>query len=63
VPEFVAKIRFDQGVKNTIDYVLGHPECQTPYPEFDQWCDDVIEALQTAANAVKAASGARTASA
>ena len=46
VPGFVPTVRFEQGVKETIDYVLSHPECQIPDPEFDAWCDRVIEALE-----------------
>lgn len=46
VPGFTPTVRFEQGVKETIDYVLSHPECQTPDPEFDAWCDRVIEAVE-----------------
>jgi len=42
VPGFCAKVRFDQGVRRTIDYVLSHKECQTDDPEFDAWCDKII---------------------
>ena len=44
VPGFYARIRFDQGVKDTIAYVLAHKECQKEDPEFDEWCDRVIAA-------------------
>lgn len=44
VPGFCAKVRFDQGIKRTVDYVLSHPECQKPDPDFDAWCDRVISA-------------------
>lgn len=44
VPGFCAQVRFDQGVKRSVDYVLNHPECQTPDPEFDAWSDKVIAA-------------------
>lgn len=44
VPGFTAKIRYDQGARLIADYILSHPELQVPNPEFDQWCDDVIEA-------------------
>ena len=54
VPGFTATKRFDQGVKETIDYVLSHPEYQIEDPEFDQYCDRVIEALDAAAKNVKA---------
>lgn len=48
VPEFVATTRFDQGVKETIQYVLSHPEYQVEDPAFDRWCDRVIDALEQA---------------
>lgn len=44
VPGFCAKVRFDQGVMRTVNYVTSHPECQVPDPEFDAWCDKVIAA-------------------
>ncbi|MDR0680835.1 MAG: SDR family oxidoreductase [Dysgonamonadaceae bacterium] len=43
VPEFVVTKRFDQGIKDTINYVLAHPELQQPDEEFDKWCDNLIE--------------------
>ncbi|HCL03128.1 MAG TPA: NAD-dependent dehydratase [Lachnoclostridium phytofermentans] len=48
VPDFVATKRFDQGVAETIEYVLSHKECQILDEEFDFWCDKVIEALEQA---------------
>ena len=48
VPDFVATTRFDQGIRQSIDYILSHPECQTPDPEFDAWCDNIITALEQA---------------
>lgn len=48
VPDYVPTVRFDQGVKRTIDYVLAHKECQVEDPEFDAWCDKVIEVLENA---------------
>ncbi|MFF2092313.1 SDR family oxidoreductase [Paenibacillus sp. NPDC058174] len=53
VPEFVATTRLDQGLKETIHYILAHPEHQTEDPEFDQWCDKVIDALDAAAKAIR----------
>ncbi|MDR3350085.1 MAG: SDR family oxidoreductase [Prevotellaceae bacterium] len=44
VPSFSAAIRFEQGVKETVDYVLSHPECQIPDEPFDAWCDRVLAA-------------------
>lgn len=49
VPGFTAKIRFDQGVKETISYVLSHKDCQHDDPVFDSWCDRVVEGLNSAA--------------
>lgn len=46
VPEYCATIRFDQGVREAIDYVYSHPECQQPDPEFDQWCDFLAAAYE-----------------
>lgn len=48
VPEFVATTRFDQGIRQTIDHILAHPEHQTEDKEFDRWCDKVINALNDA---------------
>ena len=48
VPDFTANVRFDQGVRNTIQYIMSHKECQIEDPEFDAWCDKVISALENA---------------
>lgn len=53
VPGFAATIRADQGIKNTVDYVLSHPECQREDPEFDDWCDKVVAAMENAIAAIK----------
>ena len=55
VPDYVATIRFDQGVRETLDYVFSHPECQTEDPVMDEWFDRVIAAQQAAEAAVLAA--------
>ncbi|MCZ8516926.1 SDR family oxidoreductase [Paenibacillus filicis] len=52
VPDFVASTRFDQGVKQTVKYILAHPEYQKEDREFDIWCDKVIHALQAAAASI-----------
>ena len=46
VPDMRTTVRFDQGVRIALDYVLSHPECQVPDPEYDAWCDRVIAALE-----------------
>lgn len=48
VPGWQATTRFDEGVRCSIAYMLRHPECQIEEPDFDQWCDNVIEALEKA---------------
>ncbi|MCQ2495017.1 MAG: NAD-dependent epimerase/dehydratase family protein [Lachnospiraceae bacterium] len=53
VPEFNPSISFNDGVKRCIDYVMSHPECQVEDPEFDEWCDKVIAAVDEACNKLK----------
>lgn len=48
VPDFVVSVRLDQGIRNTIQNILAHPEFQNDDPEFDEWCDKVIAALENA---------------
>ena len=57
VPDMVTKVPFARGVRITLDYVLSHPECQTADPEFDAWCDRVIEAQEKAKQLVTEAAG------
>ena len=46
-PQMTTAVPFHRGVRIALDYVLSHPaECQTPDPEFDEWCDKVIAALE-----------------
>lgn len=52
VPGFTPTVRFEQGIKMTIDNILKNPELQTADEEFDSWCDRVIEALENAKKAV-----------
>jgi nucleoside-diphosphate-sugar epimerase len=52
VPEFVAKKRFDQGIRETLFHVMAHPELQVLDPEFDAWCDRVIAELDAAATRI-----------
>ena len=55
VPGYEATIRFDQGIRMTVDYVLAHEELQREDPEFDRWCDLVIKAEEDARSAVLSA--------
>ena len=52
VPDMQTKVRFDMGVRIALDYVLSHPEeCQVEDPEFDEWCDKVIDTIERAKEA------------
>ncbi len=48
VPGFTATVRADQGIRAAIENILAHPELQKDDPEFDQWCDKVISAINKA---------------
>lgn len=34
------------GVRRSVDYLLSHPELQIEEPEFDAWCDGIIEKIE-----------------
>jgi hypothetical protein len=53
VPDFVAAKRFDMGVRETIENVLSNKVLQVEDPEFDCWCDRVIENMDKAIEAIK----------
>lgn len=46
VPGFVPTVRFEDGIRMTLDYIMKHPEYQIEDKEFDQWCDKIIAALE-----------------
>lgn len=46
VPDFHPTVRFEEGIRDTIANIMAHPELQKEDPEFDAWCDRVIEALE-----------------
>ena len=48
VPDMKTTVRFDQGIRIALEYILSHPEYQVEDPEFDAWCDKVIEVLEKA---------------
>lgn len=53
VPDMKTTVRFDQGVRIALNYILTHPEeCQKADLEFDAWCDRVISALEASKGAV-----------
>jgi len=53
VPGFQATVRFEEGVADTIDNILSHPELQVADPAFDAWCDRVLEAVDKAKESLK----------
>lgn len=53
VPNYVATIRFDQGVRISIENFLAHPELQVPDEEFDRFCDNIISVREQAVNMFK----------
>jgi nucleoside-diphosphate-sugar epimerase len=46
VPGFKAEMKYRDGVKLVVDYILKHEECQVPDPEFDLWCDHIVAMMQ-----------------
>lgn len=52
VPDFVPTVRFEEGIRQTIENVMATPELRREDPEFDKWCDDVIEALEATKRAI-----------
>jgi nucleoside-diphosphate-sugar epimerase len=52
VPGFTATVRFDQGVRTTLEYIEQHPEFQRLDPEFDTWTDSMIDIYETMENSL-----------
>lgn len=52
VPAMRTNVRFDQGVRIALSYVLSHLEAYQEDPEFDSWCDKVIETLENAKRSI-----------
>ena len=46
VPGFTPTVRFEDGIRMTIDYIMSHPEYQKEDEEFDIWCDKIIDTLE-----------------
>ena len=46
MPDFKATVTAKEGIKSTVKYILDHPEFQKEDPEFDAWCDKVIETIE-----------------
>lgn len=48
VPGFAATMRFDQGLRKSLEVILNTPALQVPDPEFDRFCDGVVGIMQEA---------------
>ncbi len=47
VPEFKATKSFSEGIRETVNYILKHPQYQIEDSAFDAWCDKVLFAIDT----------------
>jgi nucleoside-diphosphate-sugar epimerase len=48
VPDYIATMRFDQGVRLSVEYILSHPELKIMDEEFDRFSDNIIAAQHEA---------------
>lgn len=53
VPSFCATKRYDEGIKETVAYILEHPQLQREDEPFDIWCDHIIEVMDNAAEQMR----------
>lgn len=47
-PDLKTNVPLHKGVRIALEYILNHKECMTEDPEFDKWCDKVIETVESA---------------
>lgn len=52
VPDFVTTVSFREGVEKAINNIMENPELQVEDPDYDKWCDKVIEELGKARKAI-----------
>ena len=45
-PDLKTNVPLHKGVRIALEYILNHKECMTEDPEFDKWCDKVINSLE-----------------
>ncbi|MCL2666076.1 MAG: SDR family oxidoreductase [Defluviitaleaceae bacterium] len=53
VPGFYASVRFDIGIRKSVQYLLEHTELHKEDPEFDRFCDALFDSMANAAEYVK----------
>ncbi len=51
-PNMTTHVPFHIGVRKALKYVLAHPKEYKEDPEFDAWCDRVIDSLEKAKEAI-----------
>ena len=44
VPGFCAQTRAEDGLRESVEYALSHPEAAQPDPDFVDWCDGIVRA-------------------
>ena len=54
VPGYASRIRFDQGVRETVRNLVSDPAAHIPDPKYDRWCDELVRTLTAAARQVRA---------
>lgn len=54
VSDFVCTVSMAEGLRQSVRYMLTHPEAQVPDPEFDAWCDRIVAAQRAADRAFEA---------
>ena len=47
-PDLKTNVPLHKGVRIALEYILNHKECMREDPEFDKWCDKVIQTLENA---------------
>ena len=52
VPQMTTMIPFHKGVRMALEYVIAHPEKYEEDPEFDAFCDNVIDVLEAAKKSI-----------
>lgn len=45
-PDLKTTVPLHKGVRIALKYILDHKECRVEDPEFDKWCDKVIETME-----------------
>lgn len=48
VPDFVCNISMADGLRQAVQFMLAHPETQTPDLEFNSWCDRIADSMRAA---------------